>query len=252
MPAQVLTIKAVEKALSAARFSRYYDQEAGDGDVEATARYLWNMALQAALAPALHLAEVTIRNAVFDATAKVANTRGRPFRDIHCWLDTIPSLLYLNEQQAVEEAKDRLRKLRKPMTPDHLVAKLSFGFWVNLLNASYEQGRASGPALWPTALGAFHGIPRPERTRAALRARFEGVRSFRNRVAHHEAIWDSNPGADYEHLLETLRYLNPGVERALAAMCPFPAVLHNGSRLYIAEAELLIRQQRKQGLAPHC
>lgn len=246
MPAQVLTIKAVEKALSPARLGRYYDHKADDGDVEAISRYMWNMALQAALAPALHVAEVTIRNAVFDATSKVADTRGRPFGEIRCWLDTRPSLLYVNEQHAVEKAKDRLRALRKPMTPGHLVSRLTFGFWVNLLNSSYEQGRASGPALWPAALAAFHTVPREERTRAALRLRLDAVRAFRNRVAHHESIWDQDPGSDYGHLLETLRYFNPGVERALVSMSSFPALLQNGPQAYIAEAEHLLGQQRKQ------
>jgi hypothetical protein len=214
--------------------------------MEAIARYLWNMALQAAVTPAVHLAEVTIRNAIFDAAAQVANTRGRPFGEISCWLDTRPSLLYRNEQQAVEEAKDRLRESRKSMTPDHLVAKLSFGFWVNLLNSSYEQGRASGPALWPAALAAFPLIPKKERSRSDLRRRFDAVRAFRNQVAHHEPIWDHNPAAKYAHLCETLRYLNPGAERALVLMCEFPAVLQSGPGAYLDAAEDLIGQQRKQ------
>jgi hypothetical protein len=246
MPAQVLSIKAVEKALSSARLGRYYDRRAGDGDVEAVARYLWNMALQTSLAPALHSAEITIRNAIFDATTLVANTRGRPFNQVNCWLDTSPSLLYINEQQAVEEAKDRLRKAGKSMTPGHLVARLSFGFWVNLLNASYEQGRASGPALWPAALRVFHNLPMKERSRGALRGRLDAVRLFRNRVVHHEPVWDQSPGADYRHLLETLRYLNPGVERALALMCEFPVILRSGPEAYLATAEHLIGQQRKR------
>lgn len=78
----VITIKAIQRALSATRISKYYRNEAGDGDVEAVARYLWNMALQASLAPVLHAAELTIRNAVFDACVKVANLRGRPFNEI--------------------------------------------------------------------------------------------------------------------------------------------------------------------------
>lgn len=247
MPTQVLSIKAVEKALSPVRLSRYRRSDAGAGDVEAIACYLWNMALQAALVPALHMAEITIRNAIFDAASKVANTRGRPFGEVPCWLDTRPSLLYTNERGAVEEAKNQLRERRKPMTPGHLVAKLSFGFWVNLLNSSYEQGRANGPALWPAALGGFPGVPRTEKTRATLRRRFDLVRAFRNRVAHHEPIWAQNPTADYEHLLETLRYLNPGVERALVAKCRFSTVWASGAHAYLESAEALIGQQRKTG-----
>jgi hypothetical protein len=245
MPTQVLTVKALEKALSASRLAGYCDRSAGEGDVEAVARYLWNLALQAALSPALHMAEVTIRNAVFDAAAKVAATHGRPFKDVHCWLDTRPSLLYTNEEQAVESAKTQLRQSRLSMTPGHLVAKLSFGFWINLLNASYEQGRASGPALWPAALKEFHNVPKMERTRGDLRRRFDSVRAFRNRLMHHEPLWDRDPAADYAHLLETLHYLNPGVGRAVAELCRFPLVLRDGHQAYLDVAAYLIGHERR-------
>ena len=203
------------------------------------------MALQATLTPALHAAELTIRNAVFDASVKVANTRGRPYGEIACWLDTTPSLLYRNEEEAVHQAKDHLRSNPKSMTPGHLVAKLSFGFWVNLLNASYEQGRADGPALWPAGLREFHGIPKRERNRVDLRLRFDTVRGFRNRVAHHEPLWDQSPNADYRYLLETVRYLNPGMERAIAATCLFPGVWAGGEQAYFEAAERLLGEKQK-------
>lgn len=245
MSAQLVTIGAIQRALSATRISKYYRHEAGDGDVEAVARYLWNLALQASLVPALHAAELTIRNAVYDTSVKVANLRGRRFNEIACWLDTRPTLLYRNEAEMVNDAKAQLRSNPKSMTPGHLVAKLSFGFWVNLFNTSYEQGRGDGPALWPAGLKEFHGIPAPERNRADMRLRFDTVRRFRNRVVHHEPIWDQAPEADYAYMLQTLRYLNPGVERAVAATCLFPAVMAAGETAHIEAAERLLGQQRR-------
>ncbi len=247
MVGQVVTLRAIQRALSSTRLARYRGTDAGEADVEVVARYLWNMALQATLVPALHVAELTIRNAVFDASATVANTRGRPFAEITCWLDTRPSLLFRNEEQAVEEAKDHLRANSRSMTPGHLVSKLSFGFWVNLLNASYEQGRQTGPALWPAGLRAFHGVPTGERSRSALRMRFDNVRRSRNRVFHHEPLWDRRPDRDYDYLLETLRYLNPGVARAVAATCRFPGAWRDGEEPYRAMAEALLGKPRTAG-----
>jgi hypothetical protein len=246
MSSQVVTIQAIERALSTTRIRNYYRNDAGDGDVEAVARYLWNMALQASLIPALHAAELTIRNAIFDASVKVANTRGRRYGEIACWLDARPSLLYRNEEVMVQQAKEHLRSSPKSMTPGHLVAKLSFGFWVNLLNASYEQGRADGPALWPAALKDFHGIPRRERNRVDLRLRFDAIRNFRNRVFHHEPLWDRTPERDFDHLLETIRYLNPGIQRAIAAGCAFPAIHNAGAEGYLESAERLLGQERRR------
>lgn len=242
MAAQVITIAAIRRGLSATRFSKYYPGGAatGDGDVSAVARYLWNMALQAALTPALHAVELTIRNAVFDASVRVASTHGRPYDEIDCWLDTRPTLLFRNEQAAVAEAKAHLRANPRSMTPGHLVAKLSFGFWVNLLNAAYEQGRADGPALWPSGLKFFAGLPAGERNRGDLRLRFDTIRRFRNRVFHHEPLWEQQPDADYAYLLETLRYINPGMARAVKAACTFPGVWAGGEQAYVATAEHLL------------
>lgn len=134
----------------------------------------------------------------------------------------------------------------KSMTPGHLVAKLNFGFWVNLFNASYEQGRVDGPALWPAGLKELHGFPSSERNRADIRRRFATVRDFRNRVVHHEPIWDQIPEADYAYVLETLRFLNPGMERAVASTCPFPAVMAAGEQAYLETAERLLGSKRRE------
>lgn len=252
MGTQVVSMAAIQRGMSAERIAKYYRKDSNgevDGDVEAVARYLWNVALQSTLVPALHAAELTIRNAVFDASVRVANWRGRSVQEINCWLDATPSLLFRKEETAVADAKDHLRANPRSMTPGHLVAKLSFGFWVNLLNSAYEQGRTDGPALWPRGAKMFQGVPSAERNRVDLRRRFDAGRRFRNRVFHHEPIWDQEPARDYEHVLETLRHLNPGISRAVHSTCLFPATWQKGAEAYLGAAEQLLGQPRR-ALAP--
>lgn len=78
-------------------------------------------------------------------------------------------------------------------SPGRLLSKLSLGFWVGLCRSPYEQGRPSGPALWPAAIPiAFPFLPRDHRNRPAILQRLDGIRELRNRTFHHEAIGDRN------------------------------------------------------------
>ena len=72
-------------SLSHARVAAY--SAATDSDsTDAIARYLWNMALAAALQPLLHMAEVAFRNALFDVGQQTTSGRNLTFRTVACWL----------------------------------------------------------------------------------------------------------------------------------------------------------------------
>lgn len=237
---QPITFAALKRALSEPRINGYRDPADAD-DLDAVARYLWNAALASALQTPLHLFEVTFRNAVFDASVQIVDPRGRTVREIPCWLDMDPTFLYANEEAAVRKAKDHLRSSPRSMTPGHLVAKLGFGFWVNLMNSAYEQGRKAGPRLWPAGiLRVFPQAPKPFRTRADLRLRVNEVRGFRNRVAHHEPIWDRDLLPTYDRTVETLGWINPGMARAVQVLSTVHPIFHTGPAAYRSQAELLL------------
>lgn len=88
----------------------------------------------------------------------------------------------------VASAKQKLAEVGKPLEADRIVAELNFGFWSNLLNRPYEQQQV----LWPTLLRAvFPYAPARFRNRPALSRRFNEIRQLRNRIFHHEPIWDT-------------------------------------------------------------
>jgi hypothetical protein len=179
--------------------------------VDAVARYVWNMALCAAVIPTLHLVEVAFRNAIYSAGIETTNGRNLKTRVIGCWLDTVPSLLQPAEERDVKEAIVRLGSGSRRHTPGHLVGQLGFGFWVKLCQRPYEQGNTKGPQLWPAALKRFPGLPRASRNRTDVWAAAAEVRDFRNLVAHHQPIWDRQVVASHRRALELLRWLNPSL-----------------------------------------
>ena len=96
------------------------------------------------------------------------------------------------------------------MTEGRLVSVLGFGFWVSLCKRSYEQGRGGGPRLWPElATRGFPHLPRAQGTRSQIFHALDPLRDLRNRVSHHEAVWDRKLDRYHREILEVIAWINP-------------------------------------------
>jgi hypothetical protein len=137
--------------------------------------------------------------------------------------------------------KERLGTDPRTHTEGHLIAKLDFGFWVSLCRDSYADTRGEGPRLWPRALDlAFQKRPRSVTTRVEVYHRFDRIRRFRNRVAHHEPIWDRDYLAQHDYILDSLAWISPRLAEALRVLSPGPAVFAAGPAAYRPQAETLL------------
>jgi hypothetical protein len=189
--------------ISAPRLDVY--REAGDSDFDVISKYLWNVSLCEALYPALQTLEVALRNTIHQAAI------GRFHRED--WFDGPASPLHPEEKAALSLARAELGKQGKPTDTNRIVAELTFGFWVSLLNTRYEQ------KLWPRMLTpAFPGMPRRIRTRATLSKRLNEIRRLRNRAFHHERIahWP-NLRQCHRDIVETVGWINAQWSQVLAA-----------------------------------
>lgn len=88
----------------------------------------------------------------------------------------------------------------KVATPGRVIAELSFGFWVGLFANVYDT------TTWRSDLFRLFS-PRPQRPE--LHARLDRLRTLRNRIAHHEPIYQRNLLEDYQRLQEVLASLSP-------------------------------------------
>lgn len=237
----MLSIGSLRSALSAERMSAYALPEDTD-EVDSVARYLWNLALCSALQPALHTLEITVRNRLFNISKRIVDETKLSFDEVPCWLDARPSLLVDRERKAVDQAKAMIRMRGSPMTEGRLVSVLGFGFWVSLCRAPYEQGRVDGPRLWPElAKRGFPHLPEAMRTRSQIFHALDPLRDLRNRVSHHEAVWDRKLGRSHRKILETIAWINCDLATTLQEHSPLPAVLDRGVAGFRAQAESIIR-----------
>lgn len=238
----LITRAALRRALSPERLAAYACPD-DRGEADALARYLWNGALAIALQVSLHALEVTLRNAIYDAskTLVAERFRRRRYVRIDSWLDAEPTFLMPNERDAVERAKERLGSDRRTWTAGHLVAKLTLGFWVALCRKPYDVSRADGPRLWPKLLPMVFPYRPPEVDgREALYLRLEEIRELRNRAAHHDPLWDRDTVGAHARVLETLGWMNPGMVRAVQQIDLFPAVWSVGPEAFRPLAKALL------------
>lgn len=244
-----LSLAVIERALSRQRLAAYARPDDAD-EVDRVSRYLWNMALATSLQPTLHVFEVTLRNAVYQASVRLVDTSALRLDDVPCWLDAGPPLLYEREAAEVQHAKAGLRSDPAGRTAGHLVARLSLGFWVALMTRGYSELRADGPRLWPRGLPLvfpFRWPPGSKRVspshpdRQMVFERLREIRDLRNRVAHHDSIWNRDVVGTHGRMLEMLGWMSRRVAAAAHTCDRFPAVYARGLGPHRRHAEKLMR-----------
>jgi hypothetical protein len=192
--------------LGAARFQRYMEAREGH-HVEAVSLYEWNVKISAAFMEILCHAEVLLRNAIdrqFPATDPQA---ALSFVNGTVWLCD-PETLTVESREKVDEAISRLHRERKRATRDRVIASLSFGFWHALFSGAYEE-------LWRSTL--FKAFPDGRGTRREIANLLGPILHFRNRIAHHEAIFFSNLDRQHSRILKLAYLIDPEAEEYIAA-----------------------------------
>lgn len=183
--------QALIAAISPERFARY--QAATGSDVEALQLYAWNTAASTSLYPVLQTLEVTLRNAVHTSMTTAVSPN---------WFDD-DSIMRGGEISAVEDARAWLNENAKPPTPGRVVAELPFGYWVTLFSNKYDQ------SVWRMGLAGL--FPKHLRQRAPIHENLDRLRTLRNRIAHHEPIFQRHLDHDLKRIRQIVGCLDAKV-----------------------------------------
>ncbi|GIH06751.1 hypothetical protein Rhe02_48180 [Rhizocola hellebori] len=207
-------LHAVRRSLSAPRLAPY-DQLAMTHGALGLRLYEWNLEASAACYANLQTVEVCLRNAIHDQLTRRHQARALP----GSWLNDPLRLLDPKCRADIASAVARLVQQRKQVTPDAIVAELTFGFWRYLLSKKYEH------ALWTPAIR--HGFPhlRPQQ-RAELAEPVERLHRLRNRVAHHEPIHLRDLVADHHDMMVVLEAICPHTHSWARRLSLLPEVLY--------------------------
>ena len=190
--------------LSYARLKKYIEEakqyHVDDEEDFALRLYAWNTALSAAFYGPLQTLEITLRNAVNEqltiAFGKTWYNKGDKIKFDKYSVDEI--------ERAKKHWKTTKKKEgKKNYTTDDIVANISLGFWTNLLDRDYQ-------TLWQsTTHKAFqNGNLDKNLDRGKVYFRLKAIHVLRNRIAHHEPIFDRDLEKDLSDILDILDWIN--------------------------------------------
>ncbi len=206
-PIDPAAIARLTDAIGVKRFNTFMNA-AGGNATEAIRLYSWNVEASASLWGGFHILEVTLRNAFH---AELSDLLERAD-----WWTVAP--LNIEDKKAVSDAARFLRRTkRNSWIPDDLVAELSFGFWIGLIANRYHA------RFWTPALQ--NAFPHYLGRRGNLHTALERLRKLRNRVAHHEPIFERDLHYDHTMLLSLLGYVNPAARTWAHSHSRLPAIL---------------------------
>lgn len=182
------TIYAVKQALSSERLTTYEVAAAikNDSDPAALDLYLWNARVAAAFLVPLHICEVVTRNSASDALALVYGVRWP-------WSTAFERSLP-NQKFGYNPRLDLQLARGKYLTTGKVIPELKFYFWQNLFTSRHDA------RLW--APNWVHVFPHADRhvavsvQRKKIYDHLEQIRRLRNRIAHHEPIFQRNLTGD--------------------------------------------------------
>ncbi|GEO81270.1 hypothetical protein ROR02_14010 [Pararhodospirillum oryzae] len=205
-------------SLSPERVATYLAETNDDLD-EALHLYTWNTALCAAFYGPLQGLEVSLRNALHRELV----SRYGPH-----WYDDPDCPLDRGARSRVANARENLNRNRYPVDPPHMVAALSFGFWVSLLGKGGKQAGSSVSANYEMAFWrpALHrAFPKVKAKRGDVHEPLDYLRTLRNRIAHHEPIFKRDLAADHTSILMVAGWICPVTRDWIAYHSRVPEIL---------------------------
>lgn len=202
--------QSLVRLLSPERLSSYVSQV---GSVDrAIDLYCWNATVSAGFWPAIGHVEVTLRNAMSASLA----ARHHQLNRAESWLDDPTSELDPRMRFQIAAARRRVLQRGKNASDSQTISELSFGFWRFLITRRHT-------ALWPDLASAFPGAP--DRRRETVEEPVARLHELRNRIAHHQRIWNRDLAERYADLLLVAGYLDAHLPGWIGRSCTVPTLL---------------------------
>lgn len=186
-------LEAVHLTLSQSRLTPYLVASGGDL-AHALDLYSWNLRVAAAFFVDLGTVEVVLRNSIDNhLTARFQTSSvSEP------WFKTIV-FSTVGEAQVEKALKSVSQKPDVLQSHDDVISQLTLGFWKNLLAKRYQA------TLWPTMKNAFLNDPNQlEQKREMIFSVVEQMNFLRNRIAHHEPIFNRDLTKQHASMFEFL------------------------------------------------
>ncbi|NGO54508.1 hypothetical protein [Allomesorhizobium camelthorni] len=178
------------KTLSSSRLKKYLESCNADLHV-ALGSYERNTRLSEAFYTPLQCVEICLRNTIHQRMSDLYGSD---------WMTNEAPPLSGMSKSMVKQALEELQKNSDWPSNDAIVSELKFAFWVGLLGPGYDG------TLWRKTLHVGFALGGGKK-RKTVHARFNLIRRFRNRVAHHEPIFQKDLIAVHKEIIEAIAWM---------------------------------------------
>jgi hypothetical protein len=170
--------------------------------------------------------EVTFRNAVHN---RLVQDLGENWLETFSFLDS--------ERASINDAKKNIRERGCTLTVGRIIAELNFGFWVRLFSPQYSN------TLWGPSLSKIVPL-RHGKARSTVQGRIQGLKTLRNRIAHHNRIIGQTRNGKpvlakeiYAEILEVLGWFSKTIRFWVESTNSFEILGPNGKLAMAARSE---------------
>ena len=157
--------------------------------------YDWNLRLSESFFPLLGTTEIAFRNAVSSHLLRIFGPKWWDHHELH-------EVMGRKAKGMVLRARDKRLSEKGRVTHGCMTAQLTFGFWVRMVLPKYEA------VLWTPLEAAFPDIPATV-TFSEFADTCALTAALRNRIFHHEPIFERAITEDYATTMRLLAWLDP-------------------------------------------
>lgn len=200
------------------RFDEYM-VAANHDSVAARELYEWNISISAAFFELISHVEVALRNAV-DAVLEPLEVRETARVNVrHGWWFASPTFLTEHDLNFHRNAWKHLGDKATGATRDKVFSSMTFGIWDAIFGPSYEQlFRKHLVYAFPNRGTGFK--------RDTVQKNILALRNLRNRIAHHQAIFDLPLEERFEQAMDLLRWIDPALQQWVNRICRVAGLLN--------------------------
>lgn len=226
-----LSVEFLVSLFSKPRISKFLDET--DSPHHLLNKYHRNIILSEAMIPVLHYLEILLRNQIDKVLRKHFGEE---------WLLSLPLKLMISYKdiKKISEIINKIkRENRSACLHDNILSQMTFGFWCSFFNKKYD------PILWhrkDSFKTAFPYLPKSKRRRVFIERKLLNIKIIRNRIAHHEPVWNHEVSIDEVHknCCEIIKFISPEALSLLSTIDRFPYVLEKTIDLDSNERRLVI------------
>lgn len=180
----------IKHELSHARLATY--EKYTTNTEQALALYQWNTQISASLFEQIQFLEITLRNAICEALHQIIG-------DKWVWNTSFA----INFPKQTQKTLQKLANDKQIKTLDQAIPHLHFAFWQSLFTSRFDH------KIWHSQLHlTFPNAPNiPYKTlREEIYQNLDNLRELRNRIAHHEPIFQRDLQKDFDAIHKLIGY----------------------------------------------